>query len=83
MFSRAPMVHDVTIAFTIWGFLDAEPPAELVAFRAPLFEGLRLVTHHYAESRVVADMVPDATLRMTPAQVAEAYPATWRELVGG
>ena len=25
MFSRAPVVHDLTIAFTIWGFLDAEP----------------------------------------------------------
>jgi hypothetical protein len=34
------------------------------------------------EARVVADMVPVATLRMTPAQVADAYPADWRTLVG-
>lgn len=82
MYSRAPVVHDLTIAFTIWGFYDAEPPAELVALRAPLFEGLRLVAHHYTEARVVADMVPESTLRMTPAQVADAYPADWRDLVG-
>ncbi len=30
----------------------------------------------------VADLPPDATLRMTPAQVAAAYPADWRTLVG-
>ena len=32
MFSRAPVVHDLTIAFTAWGFLDASAPADLVAF---------------------------------------------------
>ena len=26
MFSRAPVVHDLTIAFTIWGWLDPSPP---------------------------------------------------------
>ncbi|MGB0113324.1 MAG: hypothetical protein WBP59_08915 [Ilumatobacteraceae bacterium] len=82
MFSRAPVVHDLTIAFTIWGFYDEQPPAELVELRGPLFEGLRLVTHHYAEGRVVADMPPESTLRMTPAQVTAAYPADWRALVG-
>lgn len=82
VFSRAPVVHDLTIAFTIWGFYDATPPAELVELRMPLFEGLRLVAHHYTEGRIVADMPPESTLRMTPAQVADAYPADWRTLVG-
>lgn len=82
IYSRAPVVHDLTIAFTIWGFYDAAPPADLVEFRASLFEGLRHVAHHYTEARVVADMVPESTLRMTPAQVADAYPAGWRDLVG-
>ena len=40
LFSRAPVVHDLTIAFTIWGSLDPSPPAELVAARGPLFAGL-------------------------------------------
>lgn len=82
IFSRAPMVHDVTVAFTIWGFLDANPPAELVALRSPMFEGLRLTTHHYAEARTVADLPPESTLRMSPADIAAAYPGDWRALLG-
>ena len=82
LFSRAPVVHDLDIAFTIWGFYDPEPPADLVALRTRLFEGLRHVAHHYTEARVVADMPPEATLRMTPSAVAEAYPAAWASLVG-
>lgn len=82
MFSRAPVVYDLDIAFTIWGFYDDSPPEELVALRRPMFEGLRLTGHHYAEGRAVADTPPEATLRMTPAQVAAAYPADWRLLLG-
>jgi hypothetical protein len=82
LYSRAPVVHDLDIAFTIWGFYDPDPPAELVELRQELFEGLRLVGHHYTEARLVADMVPESTLRMTPGQVASAYPADWRRLVG-
>jgi hypothetical protein len=83
MFSRAPVIHDLTIAFTIWGYLDDHPPAELVAMRQPLFEGLRMVGHHYTELRTVADIAPESTLRMTPAAVAAAYPSQWRQLLGG
>ena len=82
MFSRAPVVHDLTIAFTVWGFLDDVPPAALVELRGPIFEGLRQTTHHYTEGRAVADLVPVATLRMTPEQVADRYPADWSELLG-
>jgi hypothetical protein len=82
IFSRAPVVHDLTIAFTIWGFYDPNPPAELVEVRRTMFEGLRLVGHHYMEARAVADLPPETTLRMTPAQVADAYPAEWRSLLG-
>ncbi len=82
IYSRAPVVHDLDIAFTIWGFYDPQPPAELLALRSGLFEGLRHVGHHYTEARVVADMPPESTLRMTPAEVAAAYPADWRTLVG-
>jgi hypothetical protein len=82
LFSRAPVVHDLSIAFTVWGYFDDAPPAELVALRAPLFEGLRHVAHHYAESRVVVDQVPAETLRQTPTQVASRYPSEWRALLG-
>ena len=82
LYSRAPVVHDVTLAFTIWGFFDAEPPADLVARRASLFEGVGNVLHHYAEGRVIADLVPESTLRLTPAAAVAAYPSRWRELTG-
>ncbi len=32
--------------------------------------------------RQIVDMVPDATLAMTPAEVQAAYPERWRDLVG-
>lgn len=81
LFSRAPVVHDFTIAFTIWGFLDANPPAELVTARRVRFDGL---SHggHYSEARAIADLVPVATLRRTPQQVAAEYPSQWRALLG-
>ena len=82
LFSRAPVVHDLTVAFTIWGFFDADPPADLVERRSALFEGVGNVNHHYAEGRVIADLVPESTLRRTPTQVAADYPERWRELTG-
>ncbi len=81
-FGRAPVIHDLTVAFTIWGFLDPSPPAELVERRRPLFEGVRVVSHHYREWRAIADHVPEATLRKSHQQVLAEYPAHWRELVG-
>jgi hypothetical protein len=81
-FSRAPVIHDLTIAFTIWGWLDPSAPAELLAVRKQRFEGMGNLAHHYEQSRALVDQVPDDTLRMTPAQVAAAYPGRWRELTG-
>ncbi|MEZ5219727.1 MAG: hypothetical protein R2705_19080 [Ilumatobacteraceae bacterium] len=82
LYGRAPVIHDLTIAFTAWGFLDENPPAELVELRSRLFEGAGNVLHHYAEGRAIADLVPETTLRMTPQQVAAKYPGSWRELLG-
>lgn len=82
LFSRAPVVYDVTIAFTIWGFLDEHPPPELVETRRPLFEGVGNLNHHYTEARIIADMVPESTLRKTPDEVRSAYPSAWRQLTG-
>ena len=82
LFGRAPVVHDLTIAFTIFGFLQDAPPDELVALRQRAFDGVGNAAHHYAEGRALVDSVPEATLRMTPEQVAAAFPGRWRELVG-
>ena len=79
LFGRAPVVHDLTIALTIWGFLG-EAPAELVALRKGLFEEIAH-PHHYAEQRRAADLVPDDVLRQTPQQVTEAHRRDWRGLL--
>jgi len=81
MYSRAPVVHDFTIAFTIWGFLDASAPADLVEERRARFVGVSH-GHHYTEARDLVDMVPVTTLQMSPHDVQAAFPQQWRELVG-
>jgi hypothetical protein len=80
LYGRAPVVHDLTVALTIWGFFG-EAPDDLVALRSHLFEEV-WHPHHYAELRQLVDLVPEATLRMTPAQVTEAHRADWRSLIG-
>ncbi len=82
LLSRAPVVHDVRLAFTIWGFFEPDPPDELVARRRELFEGVGIVNHHYAEARRISDLVPEATLKLTPDEAAKQMPASWRDLTG-
>lgn len=81
IFGRAPVIHDLRIAFTIWAFLDAAPDAELVSFRVERFEGVA-DPHHYESLRQLVDLVPDSTLRLSPAQVNELYSVSWRRLLG-
>lgn len=82
LFGRAPVIHDLRVGVTIWGFLDPDPPPELVQIRRPLFEGLANVAHHYGALRALVDSTPELTVRMTPEQIRTAYPARWRELLG-
>jgi hypothetical protein len=77
MFRRAPVIHDLDLAFTLFGFVG-EPPADLVEFRQPLFQG---ASDFYWDQRQIADIMPDETLRLTPAQVRERL-ADWRQLLG-
>jgi hypothetical protein len=78
IFGRAPVIHDLTVAFTIWGFLG-QAPEELVALRVPLFQAC---SHHYADRRAIVDLVPEATLRLTPGEVTRRFPGEWRQLLG-
>ena len=77
LFGRAPMIHDLDIAFRVWGFLG-DAPAELVALRAPLFEA---ASHHYWDQRAIVDRVPESTLRLSHQTVAARFPADWRDLI--
>lgn len=81
MYGRAPVVHDLRIAFTLFGFLDENPDPELVAWRKEHFAGLH-GHHHYFEGRHLASLVPEETLRMTPQQVEAAHKAGWRGPLG-
>jgi hypothetical protein len=79
LFGRAPVVHDLTVALTVWGFLgDAAP--DLINFRQPLFEEVAN-PHHYPEQRRIVDLVPDEVLRRSPQEVADAHRSDWRSLL--
>jgi hypothetical protein len=80
LFGRAPVIHDLTIAFTLWGFLDEAAPDDLVAVRRTLFEEVAN-SHHYVEQRKIADLVPASTLRLSPAEVKRRHGEDWRSLL--
>ena len=81
IFGRAPISHDLRVAYTVWGLLDSQAPKELVALRTERIEGMHLRAHHYPQLRAVVDMVPAATLRLSPAEVADAHRRDWRSLL--
>ena len=76
IFGRAPIIHDLEHAFGLFGYLD-DAPADLVEFRRPLFAG---ASHHYWDQRDIVDLVPESTLRLTPAAVRQRL-GEWRSLL--
>jgi hypothetical protein len=72
MFSRAPVIHDVQLAFALFGYTDPKAPADLIAFRKVAFEA---IGHHYELGRQIVDAVPEETLRMTPEAVVRRVAA--------
>lgn len=77
-FRRAPVVHDLRIAYLLFGFLDETPDPELVTFRKELFAEVHY-SFHYFERRAIADLVSDEVLAQTPDQVALRYRASWKD----
>jgi hypothetical protein len=76
LFGRAPVAKDLELALTVFGFL-AEAPADLVAWRAPLFQA---AAHHYHQQRRIVATVPAETLRLSPSE-ATGRVAQWRDLL--
>jgi hypothetical protein len=76
LFGRAPVIHDLDLAFRLFGFVGTAP-ADLVEFRRPLFEEAR---HHYWDQRAIVDLVPDETLRLSPSQVRDRL-GYWRSML--
>jgi hypothetical protein len=80
LMGRAPVVHDLVVAFTVWGFLDEQPPEELVEIRKSLFAEIAHAGHSSEREKLVA-MVPESTLRLTPEAVKLPYAIDWKSLL--
>ena len=76
LFGRAPVAKDLECSLTLFGFLG-QAPAELVAWRTPLFAG---AAHHYPQQRRIVAAVPEQTLRLSPAELRSRL-GDWRRLV--
>ncbi len=79
LFGRAPVVHDLTAAFTIYGFLDSDPPEELVEQRTELFAEIKS-NHHYMERRHVVDIVSEEALMTSHETIEAQYKSDWSQL---
>lgn len=81
LFGRAPTAHDLRAAFTIWGFLDVSPDAELVALRESWFAEVAH-PHHYVEGRRIVDSVADDVLARPHGDIESDYASSgWRSLI--
>ncbi len=77
MWGRAPSVYDLEVALGIFGYL-APAPADLVVYRTGLFQA---VSHAWMAQRALVDSVPEAALRLTPAE-ASGVSGSWRSVLG-
>ncbi len=77
LFGRGPVVHDLTAAFTIFGFMDENPAQDLVRLRGDVFSQIRS-NHHYFERREVVDMVTEEALRQDHNDIITSYGVDWR-----
>lgn len=80
LFHRAPVVHDLRIAYTLFGFLDENAPQDLVEFRKKAFAEVHY-SFHYFERRAIVDLVSNEVLMQTPDAVATRYRSDWRDQV--
>ena len=80
LLGRAPVIHDFTAAFTMWGFLDPQPPAHLVQLRTPAFAEVARPAHYGERRRIVAAARNDQ-LRQPHTVIADRYATDWRGLL--
>ena len=80
LFGRAPVIHDLTVGLTLWGFLDPSADDELVSLRREWFEQVHLSIHYTARQRIV-DAAPEDVLRMPHAAIVDQHRLDWRALL--
>jgi len=71
LFGRAPMIHDLTAAYTIWGLLDPNPPKELVELCKRVCAGVAQPNHWLELGRLV-DGVSEEALRKPHSELSAA-----------
>jgi hypothetical protein len=67
LLGRAPCVYDLDAVFTLFGFLSAAPPNELVAERCRLFAS---ASRDYVVQRSLVDAVPGETLLLSAEELS-------------
>ena len=77
LFGRAPVIHDLTCAFSIFGFLTSSVSDQLVEKRETLFDEVAN-HHHYAELRELVDSVSDTFLAKSQSEIEAECAKDWR-----
>ncbi len=77
LFGRGPIIHDLTAAFSVYGFLNQDAEPELVEMRESLFSQIANA-HHYNERRAVVDNVLDSALRQPHGVIESSARRDWR-----
>lgn len=77
IFGRAPIMADLELAFTLFGWLGGAPP-ELVEWRR---FAVADIGHAYPRRRALVNDVPEASLRIRPEE-ARSQLSRWRGLLG-
>lgn len=80
LFGRAPISHDLTVGFTVWGFLDSSADKRLLEVRHELFEECRS-PHHYPKLRAIADAVSAEVLAQPHQAVLDQYRDGWNQVI--
>ena len=80
LFGRAPVIHDLEIAYRLWGLLDSDCDSALIEFRRSCFEGAA-DSHHYSELNDLVARVRPEVLRLSPDEVASQHEADWSRLL--
>lgn len=80
IFGRSPVLDDVKIGLTVFGFLDEHPPTDLVEWRTRAFTEISN-SHFYSRRRAIVDGVSEDVLRQDLAAVTAAYRADWTSQV--
>jgi len=81
LFGRAPVVHDLTAAFTIYGFINSDANPDLVNKREKLFPQVRS-HHHYSERRHLVDIVDEAFLKKSHDEIKQRCTQDWSSPFG-